>query len=270
MTLPEGNAYSVNSSPPPLTKLWIYTNYDCNLCCKYCLASSSPKASRRAIGLATIKKLIDEAKGLGFKHVYFTGGEPFLLENIYEILDYASMRLQTSVLTNAMLLRGKRLEMLCSVQNDNLIAQVSLDGSNPQEHDPYRGTGTWEKTIAGIHNLKDHGFRVCLSTTETPANATHMAEICAFHQSLGIPEEDHFVRPLAKRGFSRAGLEVCKEKVVPEITVNQDGIYWHPLSTDPDMKVSSEIFPLMDAISQVRTELEAINQTIQEKPNEFQ
>ena len=35
-------------------KLWIYTNYDCNLRCSYCVAKSSPNAPRRAIGLANV------------------------------------------------------------------------------------------------------------------------------------------------------------------------------------------------------------------------
>ena len=40
-------------------KLWIYTNYDCNLRCSYCVAKSSPNAPRRAIGLANAKQLVD-------------------------------------------------------------------------------------------------------------------------------------------------------------------------------------------------------------------
>jgi hypothetical protein len=57
---------------------------------------------------------------------------------------------------------------------------------------------------------------------------------------------------------------------VPEITVSQDGIYWHPMSTDPDMKVRSEIFPLEEAVSQVQAELEAISRASQDGLNAFQ
>ena len=264
MDLQEFYAQPIAPLASPLKKLWIYTNYDCNLRCSYCLAESSPKAPRRAIGAAEIKRLVDEAVELGFESVYFTGGEPFLLEEIFEILAYASERMQTSVLTNAMLLRGKRLEKLCSIRNENLIAQISLDGSSEEQHDPYRGAGSWRKTIEGIHNLQESGLRIRLSTTQTPANSDHLGEICAFHQALGIPEDDHFIRPLAKRGFSQEGLEVCKATLVPEITVNQDGVYWHPLSTDSDMKVRSEIFPLVEAVNQVQAELEAISQASQD------
>ena len=114
--------------------------------------------------------------------------------------------MKTTVLTNAMLFKGKRLQKLLAVNHPNLTVQVSLDGAKPEHHDPYRGAGSWQATMDGIHLLMDNGLHVKLSTTETPANSDHLAEICQLHNSLGIPEPDHFIRPLAKRGFSEAGL----------------------------------------------------------------
>jgi len=250
-------------------KLWVYTNYDCNLRCTYCLAESSPTASRRLIGLATVERIVDEAVDLGFEQLYFTGGEPFLLEDIYVMLAYASERLPTTVLTNAMLFRGRRLERLEAIRDERLVMQVSLDGCRPEQHDPYRGAGSWQKTIAGIARLQEHGFRVRISTTETPANAQHIEDICSFRRSLGIADADHFVRQLAKRGFSLEGMEVSKQSVVPEITVNAQGVFWHPMSTDPDMQVSVRIFPLAEAVMQVQRELEAFAQADLTEAQEF-
>jgi MoaA/NifB/PqqE/SkfB family radical SAM enzyme len=89
-----------------MSKLWIYTNYDCNLKCAYCSVESSPAAPRRALGLSSVRQLIDEALTLDFSEVFFTGGEPFILDEIYDMLAYASARLKTTV-TNAMLLKGR-------------------------------------------------------------------------------------------------------------------------------------------------------------------
>lgn len=243
-------------------KLWIYTNYDCNLRCSYCVAKSSPNAPRRAIGPANAKRLVDEAVDLGFDHVFFTGGEPFLLNDIYEMLAYSSARIKTSVLTNAMLFGQRipgttmtRLDKLWAIANENLIVQVSLDGGRPADHDAYRGAGTWAKTVMGIQQLQERGFRVRLSTTETPANAAHLERICAFHRSLGIADEDHFIRPLAKRGYSKEGLELGLGNLMPELTANLDGIFWHPLSTDADMQVSKKLFPLRAALERVQNQL---------------
>jgi MoaA/NifB/PqqE/SkfB family radical SAM enzyme len=256
------------SELPP--KLWIYTNYHCNLACSYCVAESTPRAPRRAVGLEFVQRLVDESQALGFDHLYFTGGEPFLLDEIYDMLAYASQRAATTVLTNAMLFHGGRLERLGKIRNERLIVQVSLDGSSPEQHDPFRGAGSWQKTVEGLQALHRQGFRVRISTTETPANTAHLDEICAFHLSLGIPEEDHFIRPLARRGFSQQGMEVCKANLAPELTVNDQGVYWHPLSTDADMLVSEQIFPLAEAVEKARLELQAIFQASQAEMNTFQ
>ncbi len=74
---------------------------------------------------------------------------------------------------------------------------MSLDGGCAEDHDAYRGRGSWDKTVEGIKLLQERGFRVRLSTTETPANTSRLEQVCVFHRSLGIPDEDHFVRPLA-------------------------------------------------------------------------
>lgn len=234
-----------------MSKLWIYTNYDCNLQCAYCCVESSSAAPRRALSLSIVQQLIDEAVALNFTEVFFTGGEPFLLDDIYAMLAYASARLKTTVLTNAMLLKGTRLDRLAAIRGDRLSVQVSLDGARADQHDTYRGAGSFAKTVDGISALLTHGFRVRLATTETPANSAHLAELCEFHQALGIPEDDHLIRPLAKCGFSSEGLEVNMQTVVPELTVNVDGVFWHPLSTASDMQVSKQIFPLAAARDRV-------------------
>lgn len=263
MTLAQLSPAPAAACPAPafLWKLWVYTNYDCNLRCSYCVAKSSPNTARRALGAANVRQLVDEAVALGFSDIFFTGGEPFILNDLYEMLAYSSARVKTTVLTNAMLLRAKRLDQLCAINNENLIVQVSLDGGNAADHDAYRGAGTWAKTVEGIRLLQERGFRVRLSTTETPANSARLAEICTFHQQLGIPEEDHFIRPLAKRGYSKEGIELGMTNLMPEVTVNVDGIFWHPLSTDVDMQVSRKLFPLATAVERIQHQLDEIART---------
>jgi MoaA/NifB/PqqE/SkfB family radical SAM enzyme len=259
MTVPSTEAPTCATPPAFQWKLWLYTNYDCNLRCSYCVAKSSPNAPRRALGLTNVRQLVDEAVELGFSDIFFTGGEPFILKDIYDMLAYASARIKTTILTNAILLRGKRLDKLCEITNDNLIVQVSLDGGQPEHHDAYRGKGSWAKTVDSIKLLQARGFRVRLSTTETPANSAYLEEICEFHHSsLGIPDEDHFVRPLAKRGYSREGLELSISNLLPEVTVNLDGIFWHPLSTDADMQVGKKIFPLASAVERIQQQLDVM------------
>ena len=97
---------------PLLSRLWVYTNYDCNLHCSYCLVSSSPTTPRRGLPLETFRRLIDEAVALGCEEVFLTGGEPAILPHIAAMIAYATPRLRTTMLTNGMLWKGPRLARL--------------------------------------------------------------------------------------------------------------------------------------------------------------
>ena len=244
------------SGPAMQWKLWLYTNYDCHLRCSYCVAESSLEAPRRALSLENVERLVDEALKLGFSEVFFTDGEPFILEDIYDMLAYSAQRAKTTILTTGMLLKGRRLERLSEVNHENLRLQVSLDGGCPEHHDAYRGQGTWVKTVAGIKRLLERGVHVSISTTETPANSAHLDELHAFRRELEISDQDHLVRPLAKRGFSQEGLDVRRESLEPEVTITAEGVYWHPLTFpgDADMWVREEIFPLADVVACIERE----------------
>src|SRR5262249_39193713 len=63
-------------------RLWLYTNFHCNLRCDYCCVRSSPTAPRRELGLERVRRITREAPELGVQEIFVTGGEPFLLEDI--------------------------------------------------------------------------------------------------------------------------------------------------------------------------------------------
>jgi hypothetical protein len=49
--------------------------------------------------------------------------------------------------------------------------------------------------------------------------------------------------------------------LLPEVTVNLDGVFWHPLSTDADMQVSKKMFPLATAVGRIQNQLEEMART---------
>lgn len=235
---------------PP--RLWVYTNYDCNLSCRYCLVSSSPWAERRGLGLERFQRLADEAIALGIDEVFLTGGEPFVIPEIYAMIAHVAARVRTTVLSNAMLLRGKRLERLAALKSPSLWVQVSVDDAEPGVHDLYRGAGSWRKAIEGIRRLQAAGLQVRVATTVTPELEARVDAVRRFvGEELGIPEEHHIVRPLLKRGFSEEGMEVDKRGLVPELTVDAAGAYWHPAGTDADLLVTTDLSSLRAALEQI-------------------
>ena len=76
--------------------------------------------------------------------------------------------------------------------------------------------------------------------------------MCALHRSLGIPDDDHIIRPLVRRGFSVKGMALSLPALEPEVTVNRDGVYWHPVATDDDLLISPDLFPLAESVAQIQ------------------
>lgn len=143
----------------PGVRLWLYTNFHCNLCCDYCCVSSSPSTPHRELGAERIGRIVGEAARWGVRELFLTGGEPFLLPDIDTIIATCVKQLPTTVLTNGMVFKGRGRRALESLPR-GLALQISLDSATPELHDAHRGAGTWVKAVAGIRLALSLGFRV--------------------------------------------------------------------------------------------------------------
>jgi len=218
---------------PP--RLWLYTNFHCNLACDYCSVASSPQARRRSIGAARFRELVDEAVAEGFTELYVTGGEPFLEPDLVDMLLYATERLDVVCLTNAMLYRGHRLQQLARLAGrPRLILQTSLDSATPQVHDAHRGHGSWARAMAGLDTALDLGLPVRVGMTEIPENTGQVEPLRELLAAKGISGRDFAVRPLVRRGHSTDGVTIGEDNTIPELTVTADGWHWHPAGADVD------------------------------------
>lgn len=240
---------------PVGSRIWLYTNFDCNLRCDYCCVRSSPKAPRRALGLERVQRIASEAAELGVGEIYVTGGEPFLLKEIGGILLACADAAPTTVLTNGMLLTGRRLETLRSLPRSRITLQISLDSPTPELHDRHRGKGTWERAWNGIERARAEGFRVRLAATVS--SDTEAEEFRRFLDSQDIAEENRVIRRIAMRGFADEGIALARADLIPEITITAEGVFWHPVGAeDADLLVTREIFPLAEAFAAVRRAFE--------------
>ncbi|MGH9737406.1 MAG: Rv1681 family radical SAM protein [Candidatus Acidiferrales bacterium] len=236
---------------PVGSRLWLYANFDCNLHCDYCCVRSSPVAPRRELGLGRVQRIAREAAELRVKEIFVTGGEPFLLENIGEILVACAMAAPTTVLTNGMLLTGRRAESLRALPRDRVVLQISLDSATPELHDLHRGPGTWARTREGIKRARSLGFRVRLAATvSTDAEAEEFRQ---FLDEEKVAAEDRVIRRMALRGSATKGVSVTRADLAPEVTITAEGVYWHPVGAeDADLLVTHDIFPLSESFAAVR------------------
>jgi pyruvate-formate lyase-activating enzyme/predicted phosphodiesterase len=249
-------------SPAFPPRLWLYTNFHCNLACDYCVVASSPRATPRSLGLERVCALVDEAVREGFRELYLTGGEPFLEPDIVAMLDYASARIHTVVLTNAMLFTGRRRRELARLAGrtpqqgagERLVIQTSLDGARAGTHDLWRGAGSFERTLEGTRWAREQGLPLRVAMTETPENRDEVEPLRELLAGVGVTGADFAVRPLVRRGLAAeqpTAVALDDALLAPELTVSADGVHWHPIGGDvqssPDLLVARGPMSLHEA-----------------------
>src|SRR4029077_1799503 len=242
---------NVGEDRPLGSRLWLYPNFDCNLSCDYCCLRSSPKAPRRPLGIERVRRIAIEAAELGVNEIFVTGGEPFILADIGEIITACAAAAPTTVLTNGMLFAGRRLATLRSLSRERVTFQISLDSPAPQLHDSHRGKGTWARTWKGIELVHAEGFRVRLAATVS--TDTEAEEFRSFLDAHQVSEENRVIRRIVLRGSATEGIALARADLVPEVTITAEGVFWHPVGAeDNDLLVSRQIFPLADSFAVVR------------------
>jgi organic radical activating enzyme len=242
-------------------RLWLYTNYDCNLQCDYCCVVAGPRADPRRLSADRVRSLVDDAADQGMERVFITGGEPLLRPDLPDLIRDITDRLPLTLLTNAMLLRGERWTRLQPLIEDRrpVSFQVSLDSAGPELHDRHRGRGSHARALAGIRTLLEARAHVRLAAS---LPAQHLDEIPRLHRLadvLGIAEVDRVIRPIALRGAATEGEPIRPEDVAPELTCDALGWLWHPVSNDPDMRLGLDAgVGVGTALAAIRTRLESM------------
>lgn len=238
-------------------RLWLYSNYHCNLTCTYCLTESAPSAPARELPPQALCRLAREAASLGFTAIGITGGEPFLVPSMPGLIGEIAEVLPVLVLSNGTLFEGERLARLRPLGARDVRIQISLDRSTPIENDAMRGPENFRRVVEGIPRLVELGIGVRIATTVETVDTGDLEALCALHRSLGVPDEDHVVRGIVRRGRARSeglGEEAGVDRFSPELTITADGAFWSPFGPtvtggrlDTDLLVTRVIDPLRHA-----------------------
>jgi MoaA/NifB/PqqE/SkfB family radical SAM enzyme len=172
----------------------------CNIECTHCFISCSPRNhSHEMMRLAEVQQWLDEARALGVREYYFTGGEPFMNRDMLPILEATLKQGPATVLTNGMLLRPelcRALRALFDSSEYSLDLRVSLDGFDAESHDAIRGKGVWDRVMTGLRNLAEAGLNPVITVT-TAAEGVASAEGRA-----------RFLERIREFGFDRPRLKV--------------------------------------------------------------
>ncbi|MEG0504189.1 MAG: putative heme d1 biosynthesis radical SAM protein NirJ2 [Raoultibacter sp.] len=201
---------------------WMTTN-QCNLKCKHCYQDAEEQQDRE---LTTEEgmKMIDEIAKAGFKIMIFSGGEPLMRPDIFDLVAHAASRgLRPVFGSNGTLITE---EVAMRLKECGAMAMgISVDSLDPTKHDEFRGLDdAYALTIAGIENCKKAGLPFQLHTTVVDWNRNEICDITDFAEDIGaIAHYIFFLIPVGRgRYIEETSLRVLEnEALLKDIMLKQ-------------------------------------------------
>jgi radical SAM protein len=169
----------------PFTIAWEVTRA-CAYACVHCRADAQHKRDPRELKTVEAKALIDRLAAFGNSPILiFTGGDPMLRPDLFELIAYATERgLRCSLTPTATALPTKeRLEKVREAGIRRIA--LSLDAPRPEIHDNFRQVpGSWQRTMDILHRAQEVGLSVQVNTTVSKHNVDILHEMIPFIQEV--------------------------------------------------------------------------------------
>ena len=163
---PHAHTVPKSSSERRPVTAWNITR-TCNLKCIHCYTDSEEKAYGGELSTDEGKNLLTDLKEFGVPAVLFSGGEPLVRKDIWELADHArSLNLRMTLSTNGVLITEEVAQKLKDF--GFTYVGISLDGIG-EINDHFRGkTGAFDKAVKGFRNCVKVDQRVGLRPYPDP------------------------------------------------------------------------------------------------------
>jgi len=178
-----GTAHPNQDIPRPIV-VWNCTR-QCNLNCRHCYSNAGRQDSAETISTSEGKKLIRDLAEFGVPVLLFSGGEPLLREDIFELAGFAREQgIKTVLSTNGTLITGEIAREIANADFGEV--GISLDGIG-ETNDRFRGQdGAYQAALDGIRNCVALGMRTSLRLTITTFNYREIPAIFDLVEREGI------------------------------------------------------------------------------------
>jgi radical SAM protein with 4Fe4S-binding SPASM domain len=157
----------------------------CNLKCLHCYSSSTPDCCGGEMTTAEAKRLLSQLGEMNCPVVLFSGGEPLLRDDLFELLAKAkSLGLRTVISTNGTLIDSAAAEQLAGLGVS--YVGISIDGDK-KYHDRFRASkGSFKAATAGIKICRKCGIKTGVRFTMTGANIEQIPVVFDIAVSMGV------------------------------------------------------------------------------------
>ena len=171
----------------------------CNLRCIHCYYTAGTECDPDELSTAEARALIDDLADFRVPVLLFSGGEPLMRHDVFELGLYAVERgMRTVISTNGTLIDGRvagRIE-----KAGFSYVGISLDGIG-ETNDRFRGVrGAFEAALAGFHQCRAVGLRSGLRLTLNKHNVDDLPEILHLLREESIPRACFYHLVYAGRG----------------------------------------------------------------------
>ncbi|GAW93605.1 putative heme d1 biosynthesis radical SAM protein NirJ2 [Calderihabitans maritimus] len=162
---------------------WNTTN-QCNMYCDHCYRDAGAKIEEE-LSTEEGKALIDEIVKAGFKIMIFSGGEPLMRPDIFELVSYARDKgLRPVFGTNGTKITPEVARKM--KEAGALAVGISLDSCDPEKHDKLRRyKGAWEEAVQGMKNCREAGLPFQVHTTVMDWNQHEIEDLTDLAVELG-------------------------------------------------------------------------------------
>jgi len=157
---------------------WNTTNA-CNLRCLHCYRNAG-EIKGAELTTSEAMAMIDEIARPGFKIMIFSGGEPLLRPDLYELVEYARRSGLRPVLgSNGTLITG---DVAARLKKAGIMAAgISLDSMDIEQHDYWRGAqGSWQAAVEGMRACRREGLPFQIHTTVVDWNYNDVEALTDF------------------------------------------------------------------------------------------
>jgi len=157
---------------PKLKELIFSITNRCNLRCIMC---DIPQTVLEELTTGQLKKVITDASSLGFSTIVFSGGEPLLREDIFDLISYVKYnRMNVCIASNGCLIDEDSAYKLSRSGAD--VVNISIDGPE-QVHDYLRGKGTFGKAVSALDYLRKYSIETTIAAIVCRHNCRYLTYI---------------------------------------------------------------------------------------------
>lgn len=158
----------------------------CNLSCVHCYASATAEKAPDELTGEEARNLVLSLTGYKVPVILFSGGEPLLRPDIFELIELAVSRGSRAVLsTNGILITAKTAARLKKIGLS--YVGISLDGLEEHHDRIRRHQGAFAQAVRAVTTSLAAGLKVGLRLTLTKGNQNDISGLFDFMEELGIP-----------------------------------------------------------------------------------